>query len=147
MIDHAGASGGEEARRPTAKAGRKCAFPTCAHRWLAKVGAVRVCLVHMDDLQKTAQVDAWLRFDHYELPAGRPVFRFVRRRRGFEVWLYQGPSAANLLFARPSIPITKLAQAQANARRYAERHGFAYVDVDRVLSRETVKSLFRPEGP
>lgn len=116
-----------------------CATPGCIARAPLAVGRVPVCLAHWEQVERTAQREATL--EHPPFPA----FRFVRRRRGFDVWLLHGPSGTNLTAVAGRGPLP-LAEARRVAELYAEGAGFLFVDIDRVLGRETLSELMGRGG-
>jgi hypothetical protein len=119
----------------------RCCFNDCSLAALFAVAGTSVCAGHFDRLKATVEREASLDYPYL------PRFRFVRRRGGYETWFTRSRSSRNLTAFDPeAYPLAKLAVARANARARARRWGCAFVDEERVLSRETLKSLFSSKG-
>lgn len=123
----------------------ECQMPGCHRRVFLLVAGVRTCAAHMTAIENTANREANL--DH---PPHLYYFRFVRRRGGYETWLHEGRGASNLscsiALRNPDlgIPVMRLVDAQAAARRFAEVRGFPFIDADRCITRDLLRELLRP---
>lgn len=121
-----------------------CQVEGCERVALMRVAGARVCLTHEEPVSRTAALDQYPGMEHTQFRC----FRFRRRRGGFETWLIEGSHHANLSsinrLGPDPVPLMPLREAEANALMLAMQHRFPYVDIDRCITRELMRELFRP---